>query len=114
MRISDGSSDVCSSDLELVEHLVMPVVGIDRDDAAAERVEREEMQEMLGPHLQQQADPVAGSIAGGGIGCLERRNQFDGLPVAQRSEERRVGQECVSTGRSRWSPSHSKKQQKKT
>src|SRR3546814_14673859 len=24
----------------------------------------------------------------------------------QRSEERRVGKECVSTGRSRWSPSH--------
>src|SRR3546814_13166785 len=26
-----------------------------------------------------------------------------------RSEERRVGQECVRTGRSRWSPSHYKK-----
>src|SRR3546814_12045960 len=26
-----------------------------------------------------------------------------------RSEERRVGKECVSTGRTRWSPSHSKK-----
>src|SRR3546814_18396165 len=26
-----------------------------------------------------------------------------------RSEERRVGKECVSTGRSRWSPYHSKK-----
>src|SRR3546814_15299526 len=25
---------------------------------------------------------------------------------AQRSEERRVGKECVSKGRSRWSPSH--------
>src|SRR3546814_20438751 len=27
----------------------------------------------------------------------------------RRSEERRVGKECVSTCRSRWSPSHSKK-----
>src|SRR3546814_14986857 len=27
----------------------------------------------------------------------------------ERSEERRVGKECVSTCRSRWSPSHSKK-----
>src|SRR3546814_16517957 len=26
--------------------------------------------------------------------------------VAQRSEERRVGKECVSPGRSRWSPDH--------
>src|SRR3546814_18410803 len=29
----------------------------------------------------------------------------------ERSEERRVGQECVSTGRSRWSPHHEKKKQ---
>src|SRR3546814_14456781 len=28
---------------------------------------------------------------------------------AHRSEERRVGKECVSTGRSRWSPYHEKK-----
>src|SRR3546814_15397241 len=27
-------------------------------------------------------------------------------PVAKRSEERRVGKECVSTCRSRWSPYH--------
>src|SRR3546814_15570685 len=31
---------------------------------------------------------------------------------AERSEERRVGNECVSTGRSRWSPNHSKKKKK--
>src|SRR3546814_11900350 len=29
-----------------------------------------------------------------------------------RSEERRVGKECVSTCRSRWSPDHEKKQKK--
>src|SRR3546814_15997908 len=29
-----------------------------------------------------------------------------------RSEERRVGKECVSTGRARWSPYHSKKTRK--
>src|SRR3546814_14048760 len=28
------------------------------------------------------------------------------LRVASRSEERRVGKGCVSTGRSRWAPSH--------
>src|SRR3546814_13730911 len=33
---------------------------------------------------------------------------------AQRSEERRVGKECVSTCRSRWSPSHKKKKKKQT
>src|SRR3546814_20577071 len=29
--------------------------------------------------------------------------------IVQRSEERRVGKECVSTCRSRWSPNHSNK-----
>src|SRR3546814_16861818 len=33
--------------------------------------------------------------------------------VGDRSEERRVGKECVSTCRSRWSPYHSKKQKQK-
>src|SRR3546814_13768781 len=32
---------------------------------------------------------------------------------ADRSEERRVGKECVSTCRSRWSPYHEKKKQRK-
>src|SRR3546814_12941826 len=31
-----------------------------------------------------------------------------------RSEERRVGKECVSTCRSRWSPDHEKKTDKRT
>src|SRR3546814_20089550 len=30
----------------------------------------------------------------------------DGVPTKLRSEERRVGKECVSTCRSRWSPYH--------
>src|SRR3546814_19870025 len=32
-------------------------------------------------------------------------------PMQRRSEERRVGKECVSTCRSRWSPYHYKKKQ---
>src|SRR3546814_13898801 len=34
--------------------------------------------------------------------------------LARRSEERRVGKECVSTGRSRWSPYHYNKKTKIT
>src|SRR3546814_18148398 len=34
-------------------------------------------------------------------------------PDPSRSEERRVGKECVSTCSSRWSPSHVKKKKKK-
>src|SRR3546814_18753462 len=37
-----------------------------------------------------------------------------GLPMQARSEERRVGKECVSTCRSRWWPYHSKKNKKYT
>src|SRR3546814_20817518 len=37
------------------------------------------------------------------------------LPLStKRSEERRVGKECVSTCRSRWSPYHQKKKQQQT
>src|SRR3546814_19786295 len=38
-----------------------------------------------------------------GTNLVQRYNMF------VRSEERRVGKECVSTCRSRWSPNHSKK-----
>src|SRR3546814_2719649 len=37
---------------------------------------------------------------------IDRFVQFGDVPVADRSEERRVGKECVSTCRSRWSPYH--------
>src|SRR3546814_7534764 len=68
MRISDWSSDVCSSDLgRHADH--HPVLHVH-----------------------------AGSRAGAG-GDLA-------IPDPGRSEERRVGKECVSTCRSRWSPYH--------
>src|SRR3546814_21126478 len=37
---------------------------------------------------------------------IARTQDRHGLPCVDRSEERRVGKECVSTCRSRWSPSH--------
>src|SRR3546814_20201602 len=40
-----------------------------------------------------------------GIACVKHQNM--------RSEERRVGKECVSTCRSRWSPYHDKKKNNK-
>src|SRR3546814_11433538 len=42
---------------------------------------------------------------------LPRNNLYNPVQVA-RSEERRVGKECVSTCRSRWSPYHYKKKNK--
>src|SRR3546814_21002875 len=39
----------------------------------------------------------------------EALQRLDNVRPQMRSEERRVGKECVSTCRSRWSPYHSKK-----
>src|SRR3546814_14253099 len=47
--------------------------------------------------------------------AIERRKALRGAPPSVRkgrSEERRVGKECVSTCRSRWSPDHSTKKNK--
>src|SRR3546814_1982907 len=77
MRISDWSSDVCSSDL----------------GSAFERVSA----------FQFGFTDGAGSCAT--MDPAEIKQRRGDLPVL-RSEERRVGKECVSTCRSRWSPYH--------
>src|SRR3546814_14055548 len=45
--------------------------------------------------------------------AVNQRPQFFAAQAVIRSEERRVGKEGVSTCRSRWSPYHSKKKNKK-
>src|SRR3546814_1044806 len=81
MRISDWSSDVCSSDLRMMGKAVC-------SSSAA-----------TGPYMLRDVFPQL----------------LDGLPPpcgpriwegSRRSEERRVGKECVSTCRSRWSQYH--------
>src|SRR3546814_9106409 len=78
LRISDWSSDVCSSDL-------------------------------AGSRSRPPPPPVAGNynhrrgytkVIGTSQRLDERNND------SQRSDERRVGKECVSTCRTRWSPYH--------
>src|SRR3546814_2210508 len=86
MRISDWSSDVCSSDLR--------TVGKGDDDDVSPPVA---FQHGLGPAVDDVA-PAEGRQ--GGIDLLQI------LDDGRRSEERRVGKECVSTGRYRWSPYH--------
>src|SRR3546814_16064723 len=97
MRISDWSSDVCSSDLAR-----------DRGDAVEAR------------------RGIDHRVPGGQLDALDAimildqqfaaviilgRFEKDGdrQVAADRSEERRVGKECVSTCRSRWSPYNYKK-----
>src|SRR3546814_6490587 len=85
MRISDWSSDVCSSDLA-ADVAVEPAV----DDQLIRRV----------IDAQEAARRAQAAIAV--IDVLGPARQPDGRPPAMRSAERRVGKECVSPGRSRW------------
>src|SRR3546814_5298305 len=92
MRISDWSSDVCSSDLDALKKYT-------RDLTEAARSGK--------------LDPVIGrdEEIRRTIQVLSRRTKNNpvliGEPgVGKRSAERRVGKECVSTFRSRWWPYH--------
>src|SRR3546814_19622472 len=81
-RISDWSSDVCSSDLSSTRC---------RRSSTVRR-------------LSATSSPRS-SRAGTRCSCTSTPN---GSPSRVRSEERRVGKECVSTCSSRWSPYHYK------
>src|SRR3546814_17549894 len=97
MRISDWSSDVCSSDLGECGFGRFQNVG----DVGGE----------LGEHrnVHRLAYPACGALDK--LRNLADRRAHAALAHAVRatqvrSEERRVGKECVSTCRSRWSPYH--------
>src|SRR3546814_20569185 len=97
MRISDWSSDVCSSDLQRRGYLtgagtlwdgIMARAGLVNLATTLHRppLSHLAVEEMIAAHP-----------------------DFLVMDSATRSEERRVGKECVSKCRSRWSPYHSKK-----
>src|SRR3546814_10961157 len=92
MRISDWSSDVCSSDLSAIRAPVVAGSALSSGHFAA--------LSHLGSY---QAKAERTHMA-----PVDARRET-GIAAAGeliRSEERRVGQECVSTCRSRWSPYH--------
>src|SRR3546814_6505509 len=78
MRISDWSSDVCSSDLRNADPPGSPLIWFERI-----RI------------------PLYFIAATSAWRATSRSRK-----AGRRSEERRVGKECVSTCRSRWSPYH--------
>src|SRR3546814_10698698 len=89
MRISDWSSDVCSSALIIVPGCNMLLI-INPSDIGVFEV----------PNIALALDPSSPTEMFSAFG---RRIFVDRLRQ-RRSEERRVGKECVSTCRSRWSP----------
>src|SRR3546814_12388353 len=121
MRISDWSSDVCSSDLVVAAPQVFRQVAVEQaGDVDGHRVEvaGDEgggLEELLAAQRLGRLAQGLGLDAGGarGLGQRLRIRLQAGLRIGGlaggRSEERRVGKECVSTCRSRWSPDHNKK-----
>src|SRR3546814_14521817 len=97
MRISDWSSDVCSSDLFSRYPGVRDLMERTRNEAR----ERGYVETVFGRrlYLEYIQKGTQGQRAG-----AERA----AITAPMRSEERRVGKECVSTCRSRWSPYPSK------
>src|SRR3546814_3460241 len=82
MRISDWSSDVCSSDL-----------------TASYQIEGAVNEDGRGESIWDRFSHTPGNVDNGDTGDVATDHYH-------RSEERRVGKECVSTCRSRWSPYH--------
>src|SRR3546814_15384720 len=104
MRISGWSSDVCSSDLSDPDDLAMQLAATTLGGNFVSR---------LNMNLREDKHWSYGAFASIG-GTKAQRPFIAYAPVqtdktSERSEERRVGKECVSTGRSRWQSDHEKK-----
>src|SRR3546814_17203727 len=129
MRISDWSSDVCSSDLVCIDPCVI------EDEIVADPVcWLEPYRNSESVHMGIVGVPAGAKIFGEALSAIDVGRQPDGehvinnrnvecalefafvvisdldfgiaFQIVCRSEERRVGKECVSKFRSRWSPSH--------
>src|SRR3546814_3870830 len=95
MRISDWSSDVCSSDLDgRTDEYHQIGLGA----ALAARLEQFAHHRNVG----QQRNPLD-RLA---FIIVQQPAQRQYLAIVDRSEERRVGKACVSTSRYRWKPYH--------
>src|SRR3546814_11679100 len=112
MRISDWSSDVCSSDLDGADEKRMTGLFPVRPSFERPFGVDENVRDILNvanlvhapPDLQQRV-----IFGGSGVGRIEQQDVAEARAPARgklRSEERRVGKECVSPCRSRWSPYH--------
>src|SRR3546814_14613414 len=109
MRISDWSSDVCSSDLQMAEDTQVAGIPIAHPDGAGIGLAVADQRVIVIDAVEPIArrGRVERAIPIGDRGAAHPRRRRVGMGL--RSEERRVGKECVSTCRSRWSPYHYKK-----
>src|SRR3546814_9906995 len=102
MRIRDWSSDVCSSDLHApksISPLVSKGVTVATKDPSTRLLD---MKRLPFSPVRSGYDGRRGKIRYRGWRILSARPSYS----IGRSEERRVGKECVSMCRYRWSPYH--------
>src|SRR3546814_18939473 len=100
MRISDWSSDVCSSDLSQFHDRFLEIAARAFGDRRARALASGNGDPDDARIVDEPGDLV---VRGENIG---EDSGWRACAFEERSEERRVGKECVSTCRSRWSPYH--------
>src|SRR3546814_11841352 len=114
MRISDWSSDVCSSDLAQSEGIKLEIDCPDK--LPGFRGDAKRLRQGLFRLI---AEAIYCARPGATLRFTARETNMglnlsitEELPSGERSEERRVGKECGSKWRSRLSPEHKKKKKK--
>src|SRR3546814_18266224 len=121
MRMSDWSSDVCSSDLGCEVFIVHArkawLKGLSPKENREIPPSRYEAVHRLKQEFPQLTIVLNGGVRDIALGELQLQHVAGvmlGREVYEnpRSEERRVGKECVSTCRSRWSTYHNTKKHK--
>src|SRR3546814_21036061 len=117
MRISDWSSDVCSSDLLWPKRMSRPAIVMHHRDlgvivaplllisivTGTMMIFRPFAMAMIAPFGSPAEAVKAIEPPKYKGGPLTEKPDYTAM-LTERSEERRVGKECVSTCRSRWSP----------
>src|SRR3546814_17182021 len=112
MRISDWSSDVCSSDLIIDASILETLNELRRSVLRATLIQHFSRSPTRSEYPVMNAKGFAAVACLGLMPALAQAAPWSGdvalgyLATTGRSEERRVGEECVSTCRSRWLPYH--------
>src|SRR3546814_13865596 len=107
MRISDWSSDVCSSDLRIQNAATATVKGVEAEfqAAASDNLTLRGAVSLLDT-VYKSFNPAPAVGPNGTFSIIDASGNRLGAAPKMRSEECRVGKECVSTCRSRWEPYH--------